>query len=430
MEAGGAYADRALEAEMAGLSDADRALATELVYGVLRWQIKIDWIINAFSRIRTARLEHRVLNALRLGVYQLLFLSGIPARAAVSETVELVGNDGPRTRGFVNAVLRKIDARRDAIAFPLLRRDPVGYISVVFSHPRWIVRRWIDRYGAAAAMRLCQAGLAHPPRTIRVNTMVTTREALARELTAMGYAVEEGRFSPQALIVSGGPAALAPRERRYYMQDEASQLVALLAAPPPGGLVLDGCAAPGGKTTHLAQLMDGTGTVVAVDTSESRLEAVREAARLLSLENIVTVCADAAGDIELPGGTEEFDCVLVDAPCTGLGVLRRAPDIKLRRREEDLAGRAALQLRLISNLARRVRPGGVLVYAVCSFEPEETTDVVERFLDDNSEFTVEDAAGVLPPACAEVVDRSGFLGTRPDLHGIDGFFGARLRRRQ
>jgi len=228
-------------------------------------------------------------------------------------------------------------------------------------------------------------------------------------------------------VAAGGP--LDPGDRRYYIQDEASQLVALLLGPAPGETVLDACAAPGGKATHIAQLMEDRGSLLAVDRSPARLKAVVRAAGRLGATIVRTLAADAArplapGDIP-PGG---FDAVLVDAPCTGLGVLRRTPDIKLRRREGDIKRSSELQGELLENLSATVRRGGRLVYSVCTFEPEETDEVVDAFLSTHRDFSLEDARGRLPPACGPLVDERGFMRTMPHRGGMDGFFAARLRR--
>jgi 16S rRNA (cytosine967-C5)-methyltransferase len=264
-----------------------------------------------------------------------------------------------------------------------------------------------------------------PPKTIRVNTLVTDREGLARELQKEGVEVRPAEFSPVGLVAASG--GLEPTDKRYYIQDEASQLVPYLVAPEPGEVVCDACAAPGGKATGLAQLMGNTGVVYAVDRHGGRLKTVAEAAKRLGADIVRTFEADASGT--LPFAPDEgFDAVLLDAPCTGLGVLRRTPDIKLRRTEEDITRSAEKQGSLIENVSRYVRKGGRLVYSVCTFEPEETTGVVDRFLSSHGEFTVEDARVNLPPGCGGLVDERGFMRTYPHTHGMDGFFAVRLRK--
>jgi len=436
------FADILLEKALNGLDPVERPLATELVYGVLRYRIRLDHIINTFSSMRTTALEHRVVNALRIGVYQLLFLSGVPPRAAINETVNLVkpkarargsSRGGRKTAGFVNAVLRSVERGRGSVTYPDMERDPAAHISIRFSHPPWMVERWLSRHGREETVEICRGNLSPAPRTLRVNTLLRTRERLAVELRCeqgTGFEIREGAFSPDALVVEGRGQGgrLSACDPRYYMQDEGSQLMAYLLAPAPGESVLDACAAPGGKATHMAALMHNRGRVVALDRSRARLSRVDEAARRLGIGIIDTVSADAASPLASAVAGDGFDAILIDAPCSGLGVLRRSPDIKIFRDEGDLARLSDLQSRLLENLAPRVRPGGRVVYSVCSTEPEETDAVIDAFLDTHRGFEREDAGGYVPEVCRVLVDGSGYLRTYPHRHGVDGFFAARLKK--
>jgi len=425
VEGGDAYADIALDAGLEGLSGPDTGLTTELVYGVLRWKIRLDYTIDLFSAIRSKKIEHRVLNALRIGAYQLLFLTRVPSRAAINESVELVKPD-KRKAGFVNAVLRKIASEKERIALPDPDKDIIRHITIACSHPEWIVRRWAARYGTAETIELCRAGQEVPPRTVRVNTLSTSRQRLIEELKESGYDVEETRYSPDGIEVRGG-GALAAKDPRYYIQDEASQLVSLLLSPMPGESLLDACSAPGGKTTHLAQLMGNRGAIYALDKHEARVRTVAETAARLGAGIIKTFTFDAAGSLDfLEKGS--LDAILCDAPCSGLGVLRRAPDARYRRKEEDIAGLQAIQSRILDNLAGYLKKGGRLVYSTCTFEPEETEGVVSRFLKKHPDFSLEDVSKYLPQSCSELVDKDGFLRTFPHRHGMDGFFAARMRK--
>lgn len=424
---GDAYADILLDRELEGLHEPDRPLATELTYGVLRWLIKIDWIIDRFSSIRTKKLEHRVLNALRIGVYQLYFLTRVPPSAAINESVNLIKNDGARKAGFVNAVLRKAAVELDSITFPSPEGDRVQHLSVVWSHPEWMVARWIKRWGADETGLLCEADQLIPPKTLRTNTLLISRDDLIRELAAQGVEAGKTRCSPEGLAITAG-AALNPKDRRYYIQDEASQLVPHLLSPKPGEVVLDACSAPGGKTTHIAQLMKNKGRIYALDKHRGRLKAVGETANRLKIDMIETLEADSSVHPFAHPLPAEFDAILCDAPCSGLGVLRRAPDIKLKRTEEDIKTLSGTQRRLLDNLARHLKKGGRLVYSTCTFEPEETVEVVEGFLEAHPDFKVESACGYVPEECRDLVDGPGFLRTYPHRHAMDGFFAVRLRR--
>lgn len=423
VESGDAYADILLRKEAEGLSSADAGLATEIVYGVLRWKLRLDYTIDLFASIKTRKLEHRVLSALRVGAFQLLFLSRVPASAAINESVKLLRKDGPKKMGFVNAVLRKIDSERNKIIIP--GGDALKRVSLAWSHPEWMVKRWIGRYGIEAAEALCRANQEVPPKTVRVNTLSATREGLLRELKETGREAAISKFSPHGIEVTGGQ--LDPLDGRYYIQDEASQLISFLVAPMPGSKVLDACSAPGGKTTHMAQLMENRGEIIALDKHGQRLKSVNDAASRLGVKIVKTMEADAS--LALPPAADgPFDFILCDAPCSGLGVVRRSPDIKYRRKEEDILLLSLEQARLLENISKYVKKGGVLVYSTCTFEPEETDMAVDAFLEQHRDFVLESAKTVLPPECAALVDEKGIFRSYPHRHGMDGFFGARMRR--
>lgn len=425
VDASGSYADILLEAELGCMEESERPLTVELVYGILRFRIKIDWIISEFSSIKPKRLEHKVLNALRLGAYQLLFLTKIPPSAAVNESVNLIKPEGKKKAGFVNAVLRKINEKRDGIHYPGIK-DPVKHISIVYSHPEWLVKRWIERYGIEDTIKLCKANLEVPPKTLRVNTLTTDRARLVETLSEEGVEVKKASCSPDGVEVLSGK--IDSKDKRYYIQDEASQLIAYLVKPSPGETILDACSAPGGKTTHMAQLMENRGRIIALDKYSGRLKSVVETAERLQINIIEVLEADAGKPLKLKGGTPLFDAILCDAPCSGLGVLRRAPDIKYRRKEEDIKEISERQKRILSNLAGYVKKGGRMIYSTCTFEPEETDDIIKWFLDAHRDFIIEEAGGYVPEECKPLVDEPGVLRTYPHRHGMDGFFAARLKK--
>lgn len=425
VEGGDAYADILIMKETEGMPALDAALATEIAYGVLRWKIRLDYTIDLFASIKAKKLEHRVLNALRIGVYQLLFLDRVPPSAAINETVKLLRKDGPRKSGFVNAVLRKMHSERAGVALPD-SGSSVKRLSIIWSHPEWIVKRWVERYGEEEAGALCNANQEVPPKVVRVNTLKTTLEKLIEELKTKGYEAHAGKYSPFAVEVKGG-GPMGAFDPAYYIQDEASQIISMLVSPSPGSSVLDACSAPGGKTTHMAQLMGNRGSILALDKHASRLEAVERSAARLGVKIIKTREADAAKPFVF-AEENSFDYILCDAPCSGLGVVRRSPDIKYRRRAEDIQRLAATQGSLLDNLARYLKKGGILIYSTCTFEHEETAEAVESFLKRNTGFALEHAASVLPGSCAGLVDEKGFFRSFPHRHGMDGFFGARMRR--
>jgi 16S rRNA (cytosine967-C5)-methyltransferase len=430
VETDGAYADRLLEARPAGLDPRDRALATELVYGTLRWQRLLDWHLGRAVRRPVAGLTAWVRALLRLSAYQLAFLDRVPAHAVVHEAVELAKRRRPRGASeLVNGVLRTLAAWSLPWPVPGARAgaDPVDALALRTSQPTWLVRRWAARGGLAGAEALARAMNERPPLTVRVNTLRATPETVAAALRQAGAAVRPGRFAPESLVLEGAgdPRGLAPLEDGWCtVQDEAAILVGHAVDPRPGELVADVCAAPGGKTTHLAQLMGDRGRVLATDLHPDRLRRVREACARLGATSVDVRPGGAAALAAATGPT--CDRVLVDAPCSNTGVLRRNPDGKWRRDEADLARLAAAQAAILAAAAELVRPGGTLVYATCSLEPEENETVVAAFRAAHPAFEPEALPATVPEACRA---EPAVLRTTPHRHGTDGFTAHRLRRR-
>ncbi len=430
-----AYADVLLSARLdaAALPAADGALLTRLVYGTLRWRGRVDWVLARLLRDPLDKLDPLVRNLLRVGGYELLFLDRVPSYATVHEMVELAKRRvGPGKARLVNAVLRRMAGReREAWspAFGAAGTMGASELAALVSHPPWLVDLWRERFGAAESRALMEADNEDAPLVLRANRLRVTRDDLVRRLRAHGVEAGAGAWSPLAVRLRGAssPARLAEfREGLCQVQGEASQMVGFLVGPEPGMRVLDVCAAPGGKTTHLAELMEGRGEVVACDVSGRGLEKLADNARRLGLDCIRTQVRDAGRG--LPGEPASFDRVLVDAPCSGLGTLRAHPEIRWRREPRDLQRLAALQADILERAASRVAPGGLLVYATCTLSRPENEEVVEGFLERHRDFAVEDAAGHLPAAGRTMVAEPYFLAL-PHRHDTEGFFAARLRRR-
>lgn len=414
--------DAALKKHRAG--PRARAYVTEVVYGTLRWRGTIDWMIDQCSRRPVASLHPVVRNILRLAVYEIRFMRTVPGPVACHEAVALAKRRRQRpASGFVNAVCRAVLRRHEAEdwPWPSMDDDPVLALSVLTSHPRWLVAGWVERFGVEETRRLCEANNEPPPLHVRTNTLRVERGELARLLRADGADVAEGKWAPEALHVRGLGRLTdnaAFQAGLFAVQDEGAQLVARALSPSPGQRIIDLCAAPGGKTTHLAQLMDNEGRIVAVDVHENKLGLVRQSAERLGIDIIETVVGDGR---EMPKRLAPADGVLVDAPCSGLGVLRRRPDLRWQQREDALVPLARQQQQLLDAAAELTVPGGVIVYSTCSTEPEETTAVITQFLAEHDDFSPES-----PPEPSPAGD-GGFV--FPHLHGTDGFFIARLRRR-
>ena len=411
----------------------DRSLATDLVTGVLRWQRQIDHVIEESSKRPLAKLDFEVVQILRLGIYQLIHLDRVPAAAAVNDAVAMTRRARKTSAaGLVNAVLR--DVSRNTHRLPLPSRPPDGealdYLEIALSHPRWLAARWLDRYGFDRAERWETFNNTPAPLTLRVNRLKTTPEDLIRALGEHGVAVESARYAPDGLIVTAGNPLRTPLagSGTFVLQDEASQLVSLLGAAEPGMRVLDTCASPGGKTTAMAAMAGDRTEIVAVDVRHARVELLRETVRASGAQRIRVIQADL--EAGLPFGPA-FDVVFVDAPCSGLGTVRRDPDIRWRRSEPELSAFARMQLAMIKNAAATVRPDGRLIYATCSSEPEENDAVVSAFLQQTPGFrlvNLRDERSAYFDAIAPVLDDFGFLRTSPDQHGLEAFFGAVLRR--
>ncbi|MFC5471920.1 16S rRNA (cytosine(967)-C(5))-methyltransferase RsmB [Cohnella suwonensis] len=437
VETRGAYSglelNQALQAS--GLSRPDAALATELVYGTIQRLNTIDDELSRRVKGWPGKVEPWVRSLLRLSYYQLRWLTRVPAHAAVDEAVRIAKKRGHAgIGGLVNGVLRGL--LRDGFA----RELPTGLtaakrISLEQSHPEWLVTRWIAEYGEETAERICEANNTPPHASARANRMKATREEIVAALRSEG-----AEASPSALSADGVVAEKAGnlvhtalyKEGRMTVQDESSMLVAAIADPKPGMRVLDCCAAPGGKSTHLAERMNDEGTLVANDVHPHKEALVRQQADRLGLSCVRTMAADA---LELPAklGGQSFDVVLLDAPCSGLGVIRRKPEIKWNKTPDDIASLAALQEKLLDASGFLVKPGGTLVYSTCTIAKEENEQAVRTFLSRHPEFEL-DASW--PPEVLETLRESGYLPDGfsgmlqllPHMFGSDGFFIARMRR--
>ena len=427
VRAGATLAD-AVARERAGLEDArDRGLAHDLATGVLRWRSALDAVLGAASSRPIARVDDEVLDILRLGVYQLRHRDRLPAHAIVSDAVALTRLAGHTSAaGFVNAVLRRLAAGDAGASLDdaVLASSSVEALATHFAHPEWLVTRWTARLGVDAAMAWMRFDNAPAPLTLRALPSAGSRDALAERLGTTGVSVEPTRWATDGLVVSAGNPLEDATPRGFVVQDEASQIVGELAAGWPATRRLDVCAAPGGKTLALWSAGDAGG-VVAGDRRPRRLRLLRETLTRAGAGGVPIVQHDAAGVLPY---RDVFDLVLVDAPCSGLGTLRREPDLKWRRAEADLAGMATLQRRMLAHAARTVAPGGVLVYATCSSEPDENDAVADAFLETHPSFQPAGRSPGAPPTLAGLVTDAGRLHTSPDAHGLEAFFSAAFRR--
>jgi 16S rRNA (cytosine967-C5)-methyltransferase len=424
-----AFADVLLGRRLSAFAPADRRLVTQLVLGTIAWRGRLDYELARISARKLDTLTPEVLTILRLGLYQLRILTRVPRHAAVDTAVSLA-HETPAVTGaarFVNAVLRS--AIRAPVPPPGRDADEIEYLATMSSHPRWIVEKFLQWFGGREAEALMAANNEAAPNVIRLNLARGTAAELIASLERDQMQIAAyGRF-PETVILKGAPifASTSFRDGLFQPQAEASQMVARMLAPKAGGTVVECAAAPGGKSTHLAEIVGGKGMVVALDLSLTGLKNGRTVAARLGHRNICFARADCA--FALPIRPVCADYVLLDAPCTGLGTLREHPELRWRLQPSDFARMAATQTRMLERAAAIVKPGGALVYAVCSLAPEEGEHVVREFLLRHSEFDLDRK----PPgeaALVGVIDSDGFMRTRPDRGALDGFFAARITRRQ
>lgn len=414
----GELLDPAFERRAPRLDARDRRWTQELVYGMLRRRSIIDAHLDARVRGGLARLDPDLIDLLRLGVDQLLYMGSVPAYAAIAQTVELAKQrHGLGASKLANAVLRRLERERDALSLPHVL-DPVDALALRHSHPRWLVARWVARWGAHETERLLESNNTEPPTVLRPFGIV--REQLEATLESAGVRIEDAPLVSDSIQLTSSVSLVelgAFRKGLFFVQDPASTLVVRYANVPPGSVVADLCASPGGKALELSR---DARHVIAMDRSEARIERLMTNLRRLEAPTVIPMVGDARHPAIGP-----VDAVLVDAPCTGTGTFRRHPDARWRLKVSDLTVTAAMQRSLLSAAASVVRPGGFLIYSTCSLEPEENDAQVERFLAENPDWRLEPPAdGVVPAA---VLD-AGRLRVLPHKHGVDGAFAARLRR--
>ena len=403
------------------LDDRDRALVTELVYGVVRLKLSLDWLIGKFATRPPAKMEPRVLNLLRLGLYQILYLDRIPDHAAVDTSVELAKAElAPGSDKFVNAILRRAVRERDNLPWPDRGRELIDFLAIYHSHPRWLAKLWLDELGEETTESLLAADNARPKVTLRTNTLKIITADLIEALNREEIDALAGGICPEAVVMAGHnvPDKIL-KDGLAYVQNEASMAVGHVIHPQPGQTVIDLCAGPGGKASHLAQLMNNSGRIMAVDIHDGRLKLVKDNCRRLGVEIVELMEGDASKPLALP----EVDHVLVDAPCSGLGVLARRPDSRWQKRLDDVGRLAALQSKILDCAADYVKPGGRLTYTVCTITKAETDGVVSKFVTGHRDFR-QAPVEVFKLSFKEAPNARFW----PHIDGTDGMFIAQFKR--
>lgn len=434
IEVKNAYSRIALDSALSSceLSKEDRALVTELVYGVVRHLNTLDWILNTYSfKRKIEEFSPYVRNILRLGAYQLIYLDKIPAYAAINESVEMSKEfEHSGVASLVNALLHAVNNNKKDIIYPDPEKNLSFYLSIRYSHPQWLIIRWLSRFGEKETIQLCEVNNQPPPLSIRTNTLKTTREELIHILKEEDVEVEVSSVAPESLKIRDFVSLTqleSFKKGLFTVQGESSQLISYILAPQPGETVLDACAAPGGKTTHIAELMNNTGAIVAIDIHKARLEMIKENCKRLGVTNVNAELLDVTQASSVY--SKKFDRCLVDAPCSSLGIIQSQPEVRWNRDYRDtLVKMPQLQSAILDGVAQCVRPKGVVVYSVCSLEPEEGEKIIEKFLKDRPLFRLESVKPYLPLGKEDLVDEKGFLKIYPHRHHMDGMFACRMVR--
>jgi 16S rRNA (cytosine967-C5)-methyltransferase len=413
-----------------GLDSRDKAFAVHLVQGVLRWRARLDWMIGAYTTFPFRRIEPDVLTILRIALYQMVFMDRVPVSAAVNEAVKQVSTSGrPHLSRFVNGILREISRNQGRCEFPSREKDPVRHLSIRYSYPEWIVRKWIGEMGWEGVENLLEAENRIAPMVLRVSRHKVDRNQLAVMLSTEGIQVRHTEFSPDGLVVEEMRRPVGEIEAfnkgLFTVQGEAAQVASRLLAPKPGDKVLDLCAGLGGKTTHLAELASETGMIIAVDRNRKKLLDLARTAERMGLESIHPVVGDVSAK-RCGWLRRRFDRIMLDAPCSALGTISRHPDVKWSRSENDIRRLSRLQGSMLDYAMDLLRPGGRVLYATCTISRQENEDVVEGCAARHRSVFIEDLRKTAPDWATPLLDGYGFLRCLPHVHHTEGFFAAVL----
>lgn len=430
----GAYIDKQLNSALEKfgyLKKQERAFLSRLCIGTVEQAIYLDYVLDLFSTVKVKKMKLPVRNILRLGVYQLLFMDGVPDSAACNESVKLAVKKGFKSlKGFVNGVLRNIARNKEKIQLPSKDKETEKYLSIKYSMPQWIVRNWIQCYGLTTAEKIISSLLADKPVTIRCNTIAASTEEIRKSLEQEGIAVEKGCYFQYAFFLSNYDSLSrikAFQNGWFQVQDESSMMAAEAAGVKEGDYVIDTCAAPGGKSLHIAEKLKGSGLVSARDISEEKIDLIRQNKARLHISNIEEKVVDALEYKKEDG--EKADIVIADLPCSGLGVIAKKPDIKYHVSEEQMTALEELQRRILGTVCRYVKPGGTLIFSTCTINRRENEENAAWFLKEHPEFTADSLVPYLPVSLKDESMKNGMLQLLPGIHNTDGFFLARLKRK-
>ncbi|MGL4737329.1 MAG: 16S rRNA (cytosine(967)-C(5))-methyltransferase RsmB [Cellulosilyticaceae bacterium] len=429
MEQDETYMQLLLKKELMAFEVKDRAFMTEVLYGTMKYRLRLDHIINQFSKTPVKKMKPLIRNSLRMTVYQLLFLDKIPASAAINEAVKIINRRKMNNlSGFVNGVLRSIDRGRDQITYPSKENDFEAYLSVFYSVPEWMIKMWLQSYGKDVTEKICISLGQKAEVCIRINTLCSSLEEVTALLTQEGMRVESGKLLPKENLMLRGTGPIAESESfkkgLWTVQDESAMLVGHIVDPQPGECILDMCSAPGGKSTHMAQLMGNQGQIISTDIHDHKIEIIEKNASRLGITCIDAVCQD--GTAFKAEWKEKFDRILLDAPCSGLGIIKRKPDIRYSKEAADLDAIFEIQKKLAAVAKGYLKPDGVLVYSTCTISPQENEQMV-TYIEKKLGLTLEAMGDRLPESLRPYEDRG--VQILPFVADSDGFFIARFRKR-
>jgi 16S rRNA (cytosine967-C5)-methyltransferase len=426
------YLDKLIDYEIKTemLNDYDKSLLNEICHGVIRWMRRLDWFLNGFYRGQWEKCMPEIKNTLRVALYQILFLNKIPDYAAVNEATEFVKRISTQKHAdVVNGLLRTIIRTKEELIYPTREIDEVKYLGIMQSHPNWMVKRWIQRFGFDDAEKLAETNNKRPILTVRINTLKINKEEFLQKLTEKNIVYRFCKYTENFITLRLMSKIYLDEDFKngcYAVQDESAGLVSVLLDPKENDLILDMCSAPGGKASHVAQMLNNKGHIVAVDKYDAKIKMIRENLERLGVTNTEFVQDDAAEFSNDAITSQKFDKILLDAPCSGLGVLSKKPDIRWKREIEDIINLSRIQIKLLENASKYIKPGGVIVYSTCTTEPEENVDIVKEFLAVHPEFSIDNASAYVSK---DLVNEEGCIETFPHKHGIDGSFAVRLVRK-
>ncbi|MDQ3020602.1 MAG: 16S rRNA (cytosine(967)-C(5))-methyltransferase RsmB [Bacteroidota bacterium] len=429
------YLEKLIDFELRNdtLNDFDKALLNEISHGVIRWQRRLDWFLNGFYRGNYEKCLPEVRNAMRVALYQILFLNKIPYSAAVNEAVEFIKRiHGDKHAGVINGLMRTIIRTLDNLVWPTREIDEVNYLGIVQSHPNWMVKRWINRFGFDHTVKLCEENNRRPVMALRVNNLKISNLDFEKYLKDKNLYYRKGAYLDNFFTTKTMSKIYTDslfQQGYFSIQDESAGLVSKLLDPRKDEVILDVCSAPGGKTAHISELGGSEGKIIAVEKYLSRIEIMKKNLQRLEVKNIQIIhddiCEPTSKELKetLINGADK---ILVDAPCSGLGVLSKKPDIKWKRELEDIFKLQKLQIEMLENAVKYLKPDGAIIYSTCTTEQEENIEVINLFLSRHPEFFIDDAKNYVPGA---VVNKEGCIESFPHIHNIDGAFAARLTRK-